>query len=374
MAVKFVGFLVDGNRWCYSDEVALMVLTKLFRVDISNPDVGVLNEVCRDVLNGKIVVFPTETVYGLGASIYRSDALRRIFIAKNRPMDNPLIVHISKKEHLYEIAVDVSSNISKLIDVAWPGPLTLILKKSCSVPLEATAGLSTVAVRMPAHPVAEILVNCTGPIAAPSANISGRPSPVTSHHILVDMFGRADIIIDAGDTIFGIESTIIDVSTEPPRLLRPGAMPIEKIVELLGIDVIVTEVAKGYIEAEEAIAPGMKYRHYAPKTPLILVEGDVDNVIEVIKNIKKEMRIAVLTCRENAGYYHRYVDKVIVVGSKTNLFEVARNLFVVLREIDRMGVDIAISESFPEKGVGLAIMNRLRKASTKIIKAVTGLR
>ena len=210
-----------------------MVLTKLFRVNISNPDVSVLSEVCRDVLDGKIVVFPTETVYGLGASIYRSDALRRIFIAKNRPMDNPLIVHISKKEHLYEVAVDVSSNILKLIDVAWPGPLTLILKKSSSVPLEATAGLSTVAVRMPAHPVAEILINCTGPIAAPSANISGRPSPVTSHHILVDMFGRADMIVDAGDTIFGIESTIVDISTEPPRLLRPGAMPIEKIVELL---------------------------------------------------------------------------------------------------------------------------------------------
>ncbi len=357
---------ISGIECC---GVETMVLTKLFRVDALYPDPSILDVVCRDVLSGKIIVFPTETVYGLGASIYRPEAIRRIFIAKNRPIDNPLIIHISRREHLYETAVDIPDAVWRLIELVWPGPLTLVLKGGSAVPPEATAGLPTVAIRMPAHPVAEKLIDCTGPLAAPSANISGRPSPTTSHHILTDMFGRTDIIIDAGDTIFGIESTIVDFSIKPPRLLRPGAMPIERITEILGIEVTVTDVSRGYVEAEEALAPGMKYRHYAPSTPLIVVETrKPEDVLKVALSLRRERkRIAVITCRENVEIYQGIVDKIITVGSRENLFEVAKNLFTTLRELDRLGVDIAVAESFPEKGIGLAIMNRLRKASTKII-------
>ena len=347
-----------------------VVLTKLFRVDALQPDPGVLDEVCRDVLDGKLIVFPTETVYGLGASIYRPEAIRRIFIAKNRPMDNPLIIHISRVEHLYETAIDIPDSVWRLIELAWPGPLTLVLKRGRAVPPEATAGLPTVAIRMPAHPVAQRLIDCTGPLAAPSANISGRPSPTTGHHILTDMFGRANDIIDAGDTIFGVESTIVDFSTEPPKLLRPGAMPIERITETLGIEVVVTDISRGYREAEKAVAPGMKYRHYAPATPLVVVERrKSEDVVEVALGLRREgKRVAVITCRENAEVYQGAVDRVVTVGSRENLFEVAKNLFAALRELDRLGVDIAIAESFPERGIGLAIMNRLRKAATKILR------
>lgn len=345
-------------------------MTKLFRLDALHLDPRAVEEICRDVLSGKLVVFPTETVYGLGASIYTPEAVRRIYTAKNRPMDNPLIIHISRREHLQEVAAHIPDTAWRIVEVAWPGPLTLVLKKGRAVPPEASAGLPTAAIRMPAHPVAEKLIDCTGPVAAPSANISGRPSPTTGHHVLVDMFGRADIIVDAGETLFGIESTIVDVSVEPPRLLRPGAMPIERITEILGVEIVVTDTSRGYTEAEKALAPGMKYRHYAPKTPLILVEGSGPRgLVEVVEEIRREgKRVAVIVSRENLKLYQGVADRVVAVGSIENLFEVAKNLFIALRELDRFGVDVAVSESFPERGIGLAVMNRLRKASTKIIR------
>ncbi|ADM27162.1 translation factor SUA5 [Ignisphaera aggregans DSM 17230] len=349
-----------------------MVLTKVHSVDPLNPDEDIIDRCCKAILNGAIIVFPTETVYGLGAYVYNVEAVRKIFIAKSRPMDNPLIVHISKIDQLYEIAIDVPEIVNIIAENFWPGPLTILLRKNRSVPKEVSGGLDTVAVRMPAHPVALKLIDCSGPIAAPSANISGRPSPTSPYHVLVDMFGRADIILDAGETFFGVESTIIDILSDPPKLLRPGAMPIEKIEEVLNKRIEIPVFALGYKESEKALAPGMKYKHYAPKTPLIIAKSrdytDCRRYAEKVKKIAMDLiargrNIAVVASTETADIYIDLNIKIFVLGSRKNLFEIAKNLFGVLRELDRSGVDMAIVEGYPEKGIGITIMNRLIKAS-----------
>lgn len=224
---------------------------------------------------------------------------------------------------------------------------------------------------MPAHPVALKLIECVGPIAAPSANISGRPSPTEPHHIYVDMFGRADIIIDAGDAFFGVESTIVDFTVDPPRLLRPGAFPHEKISEIIGRELAIPNFARGLSESVIALAPGMKYRHYAPQTPLLVVEANdysnlktyIDQFAEKVKEICQGKKCVLIASRETAESYKVLGFNVLIIGSRNNLYEIAKNLFNVLRELDRLGVDLGIAEGFPETGIGMAIMNRLRKAS-----------
>lgn len=348
-----------------------MVKTKVFIVDPLNPDEEVLKQCCREIRSrSTTVVFPTETVYGLGAYIFDIYAVKRIFAIKERPIDNPLIVHISKFDHLYEVAEDIPDNFKDVTKKLWPGPITFILKKHREVPNEVSGGLPTIAVRMPAHPVPLRLIDCSGPIAAPSANISGRPSPTIPHHVYVDMFGRADMIIDGGETFLGVESTIVDLTTDTPKLLRPGPLPIEKLREILGKDIVVPNFAKGLSESNIALAPGTKYKHYAPKTPIVVVESSdyhdlkkyTNAVIEVIKNYLNH-RYVIIASRETAEEYKSMELNTIVIGSRYNLYEIAKNLFKVLRDVDRMGVDIAIVEGFPEIGIGLAIMNRLRKAS-----------
>ncbi len=350
-----------------------MILTKLIHVDPLNPDENAIHICCDAAHRGAIFVFPTETVYGLGAYALHPEAVKRIFIAKGRPLDNPLIVHIANLDQLSDIVAEIPEIAWKLVRVAWPGPLTLILKKGPKIPKEVTAGLETIAVRMPAHPVALKLIECIGPVAAPSANISGRPSPTTSHHILLDMYGRVDIILDAGDTFFGVESTILNLTTDPPTLLRPGPLPVEKLREILGTEIRIPPPARGLAESSIALAPGMKYRHYAPQTKLMIAEcGEHSDALscsrkiaDIIRDLylSKGMKAAIIASRETAHIYASIGAKIIVVGSRSNLYEVAKNLFSALREVDRLGVDIAIAESFEERGIGLAIMNRLRKAS-----------
>ncbi|MEM0026489.1 MAG: L-threonylcarbamoyladenylate synthase [Ignisphaera sp.] len=351
------------------------MLTRVYRIAVDNIDENAVRECCEIILRGGIVVFPTETVYGLGASASNGEAVKRVFIAKNRPMDNPLIVHISNKKQLYEVAEEVPEKIARAIDVLWPGPFTVLLRKGPRVAQEVTANLPTVAVRMPAHPVALRLISCAGPIAAPSANISGRPSPTTGFHAMVDMFGRVDAIIDSGETLYGVESTIVDATSKPMKLLRPGAMPVEKIVEVLGEEIIISPEARGYMESEKALAPGMKYRHYSPETPLILVEyrGDAEEMVEEVIRLAEEARrtgkkVAIIASSETIHRYKGFADEILTYGSRKNVFEIARNLFRILRELDREGVDIAIVEGVEEKGLGLAVMNRLRKASARTAK------
>lgn len=355
-----------------------MVETKVFKLDPLKPDVEVIRYAAAVLRNGGLVAFPTETVYGLGANAFNSEAVRRIYVVKGRPPDNPIIVHICDLSQLSDVASSIPEDAYKLIERLWPGPLTLLLPKSPRIPYVVTAGLETVAVRMPAHPVALELIRESGvPIAAPSANISGKPSPTRGEHVIEDFYSKIDVILDAGETLYGVESTIINLLTDPPTLLRPGAYPLEDVERILGRKIAIPNFARGLGEADRALAPGMKHRHYAPDTPLILIESiDYNNperlagkVREVIEEKKRNgLRVAVLTYRGMEGYYEGLADKILVMGSRDNLFEVARNLFATLRLLDKLHVDIAIVEGVEEKGLGLAIMNRLRKASTLKIR------
>jgi len=356
-------------------------MTKIIKIDPDNPKHGDIMEACEALRKGEIVVFPTETVYGLGASAFNAEAARKVFEIKGRPPDNPLIVHISKLSMLHDVASDVPEIALELIRKLWPGPLTLILPKSERIPNIVTAGRPTVAVRMPSHPVAQKLIDCAGPIAAPSANISGKPSPTKAEHVIEDFFGKVSIIIDAGETLFGVESTIIDITKSKPVLLRPGPIPVEVIKTILKGEVLIPDFARGLSEAGEALAPGTKYRHYAPNVPLIVLEtndySDLENyavkVSEYVTNyirLKNVRRIALICSNETKRIYENVFGNIkevhiqlIQIGPRGNLYSIARNLFAVLRELDHRGVDVAFSEGFPEYGLGLAIMYRLRKAS-----------
>jgi len=355
--------------------VRARVQTKVWRVDPEAPDRCAIREAAEVLRRGGLVAFPTETVYGLGALIHLREAVRRIFEVKGRPPDNPLIVHISRLDQLYEVAREVPERALKLAEVFWPGPLTLVLPKSASVPSEVTAGLPKVAVRMPAHTVALALIEEAGtPAAAPSANLSGRPSPTSAEHVLKDLGGRIEGVLDAGETLYGVESTIIDLTTSPPILLRPGAMPIEKVEEILGEKVAIPNFARGLGEVERALAPGTKYRHYAPQATLVVVETDdyanlrrlASAVREVaLARVVEGLRVCILCTEETLPLYRDLGASVTLkcLGSRANLFTVARNLFRALRNLDEEGFEFAVVEGFEERGLGLAIMNRLRKAS-----------
>ncbi len=350
-----------------------MIKTKILKVDPVNPELKLIEEAANVIRSGGLVVFPTETVYGLGANAYDPKAVIKIFKAKERPMDNPLIVHICKLSELEEASRKVPEEAYIIAEKLWPGPVTVIVWKSDKVPCEVTTGLPTVAVRMPAHPVALKLIEFSGvPIAAPSANLAGKPSPTTPEHVIRDMYGRVDVILDAGETLFGVESTIIDVTRKPPVLLRPGPIPVEKLEEVLGIKIKIPAFARGIREAEKALSPGVKYRHYAPETPMVIVESSnysnyrdyALKVMEVARKYStKGLKVCILTSTETKDYYNAREFKIMVLGSRKNLYEVARNLFKTLRMLDELNVDIAVCEGFEEKGLGLTIMNRLRKAS-----------
>lgn len=351
-------------------------MTILLKTDPLNPDRDIVRKAAEILLRHGIVAFPTETVYGLGAVAFYEDAVRKIFLAKMRPPDNPLIIHISDLAMLYELSSSIPEVVYLLAKKFWPGPLTIVLPKSPKVPKVTTGGLEKVAVRMPAHPVASLLIRETGlPIAAPSANLSGKPSPTTAQHVIEDLYGRIDAILDAGETIYGIESTIIDLTTDPPTLLRPGPYPVEAIEEAIGRRIMIPDFARGLGEAEVALAPGVKYRHYAPKSKLILVEGlgseKVTDAINVLlRKLPQDKSVCLALTRETLDALEiHYPLKVFVLGSKNNAYEIAHNLFKVLRELDREMCDITITEGVEEKGLGLAVMNRLRKASYLRVEA-----
>ncbi len=340
--------------------------TKVIKVDPINPSEEDIKEAAELIVKGELVVFPTETVYGLGADATNSNAVKKIFLVKRRPIDNPIIVHVSSVEELYDVASEVPSKLIELTDRFWPGPLTFILKRKPKIVPEVSAGLETVAVRAPAHPVALSLIRLSGrPIAAPSANKSGKPSPTEAKHVLEDLGGEIPLILDAGKTFYGVESTVIDLTREPPVLLRPGAFPLEELQKILG-KILVPSFARGFSEFEgEVISPGLKYRHYAPEKPLILVEGKdlVSNIRELLSQYKKA---GLILSKETAHFFKDH-ENLMVLGSKEKLFEVAYNLFSSLREMDKRDVEVIIVEGIEEKGLGLAIMNRLRKAASKRI-------
>lgn len=319
------------------------------------------------IKSGKTVVFPTETVYGLGANALDENAVKKIFEAKGRPSDNPLIVHISSIEMLDDIAENISDDAKKLMDKFWPGPLTLIFKKKANIPNNVTAGLSTVAVRFPSSNTAYELIEKAGvPIAAPSANLSGKPSPTRFSHSYEDLNGRVDAMIKGESCEVGVESTVLDVSGDTPVLLRPGKITLEKIQTLLG------EVVVGSSELSDSqtpMSPGMKYKHYAPKAEVIILKGSKPRIKEYIKNEideklneSAEKKISVLTFKENVAEFSDLCTTVSF-GSLTDSSEVMSNLFNSLRELDDMDVDIIYAPEISDIGEWRAVQNRLYKAA-----------
>ncbi len=327
-----------------------------------------LQEACSILQKGGLVAFPTETVYGLGGDALRQEASAKIYMAKGRPSDNPLIVHIADMDSLRDVADNVSEEALRLAENFWPGPLTMIFKKKEKVPKSTTGGLETVAVRMPSHPVARALIRESGVyIAAPSANTSGRPSPTKAEHVREDLDGRIDMILDGGAVGIGLESTIVDMSTNVPTILRPGYITkemLERVLDNVQVDPAIT--AKTMNPNIVAKAPGMKYRHYAPKGQMAIVEGESEAVIREINRLVREKKqegssVAVIATAETEM---RYVcDHVKSIGSRKTEGSIAAGLYDILREMDHIGAEYIYAESFEQDGLGKAIMNRMLKAA-----------
>lgn len=315
---------------------------------------------------GGLVAFPTETVYGLGGNALDANASAKIYAAKGRPSDNPLIVHIADWEAIEKIAEEIPPEAKKLADAFWPGPLTMILKKSDAVPKATTGGLDTVAIRMPENEVARALIRAGGGyVAAPSANTSGRPSPTCAAHVAEDLSGKIEMIIDGGDAVIGLESTIVDLTDGKPTILRPGYINQQMLEEVLEE----VELDRGLAEPDSGVhpkAPGMKYRHYAPKADLIIVEGDAEKVREKINelvsaNLAEGKKTGVIGTDESLLYYKN--GDVRSIGSRKEEITIARHLYSILREFDESDISVIYSESFETPKIGQAIMNRLIKAA-----------
>lgn len=340
--------------------------TKVAIIKDVNNDIKYIKEAAEIIKDGGIVTFPTETVYGLGANALNDKAVEKIFDAKGRPQDNPLIVHVSSKD-INNLVKNVPEVAQKLINKFWPGPLTIILNKKEIIPNRTSANLDTIGIRMPDNDIALKLIELSGcPIAGPSANISGRPSPTEVERCIEDLNGRVDYIVGGERSNVGVESTIVDCTVNPPVILRPGGITLEMLREV-NKDIDIDEAIKGKPnENLKPKAPGMKYRHYAPKAKLKIIKGNkektIEKINEIVQNyIDNQKEVVVLSTDE---IYNNFNDcKVISLGSEKNLYEVARNLFESLRACDDLNVDVILCQAFDEKGVGLAIMNRLNKAA-----------
>ena len=340
--------------------------TEYFIVDKEHPDKEIMQRAAQLLKQGKLVAFPTETVYGLGANGLDGEAVAKIYGAKGRPSDNPLILHIAHQQELSQLVAHIPANAQALMDAFWPGPLTVVFKRALIVPDAVAGGLDTVAIRLPASVVARELINLAGvPIAAPSANTSGRPSPTSAQAVIADLDGRIDAVLDAGDCDIGVESTVVDCTTPVPTLLRPGGITLEMLMDLLG-EVEIDPTLGGSISCVPK-SPGMKYTHYAPSAPMILCEG---NYPQVRDRILTEINAALLAGRSVGAIVSSETAKCLpsgviafIYGSRQQTADIAANLYTALRSFDDSPVDIIYAEGISEEGLGLAVMNRLRKAS-----------
>lgn len=348
--------------------------TVIKKVANDNIDIKVIEQASNVLKNGGMVAFPTETVYGLGADALDEQASAKIYAAKGRPSDNPLIVHVANEEQIKPLVKSIPEKARVLMKKFWPGPMTLIFEKSDIVPKGTTGGLSTVAIRMPNHKIALSLIENSGvAIAAPSANTSGRPSPTTAKHVEDDLSGKVDMIIDGGAVGIGIESTIVDVTVEPPMILRPGFITKKMLEDEVG-EIQIDKAILGKMSPDvKPKAPGMKYKHYAPKAELTMYSGNQLDVVNYINKMIKESenkgeKVGVIACDET---FHMYESgNVISIGTRKNEDTIARNLYSVLRRFDDMNVDVIYGETFEDEGLGQAIMNRLLKAAGYNIKKV----
>ncbi len=329
-----------------------------------------IREASEILRNGGLVAFPTETVYGLGGDATDKEASKKIYAAKGRPSDNPLIVHIARFEQLEEISKELPANAKKLADAFWPGPLTMVVNKNEVIPYETTGGLDTVAVRMPNNPVALALINESGcMIAAPSANTSGRPSPTKASHVYEDLSGKIEAILDGGTVDIGLESTIVDLTEDVVTILRPGFINMDMLKSVVGevrIDPGIVFNDKGTTTGAKPKAPGMRYKHYAPKGDLTIVSGEEDKVVSTINRLTKEAiengsKVGIIATSASAGRYDN--GQVLVIGDRDEEQSIAHNLYDILRQFDELDVDLIYSESFSTPKMGQAIMNRLLKAA-----------
>lgn len=343
------------------------MITEVVKIDELNIDMEKIRKAADILKKGGLVAFPTETVYGLGANGLDAEACRKIYEAKGRPSDNPLILHIGKTEQLLQIASEISENAKKIMDAFWPGPITLIFKKKNIVPDSVSGHFGTVAVRFPSNIIARTLFwEARLPIAGPSANISGKPSPTKAEHVFHDMNGKIEMIIDGGSCDFGLESTILDVSCEKAALLRPGAVTREMIENVIGKIDVDEAVYKKVTGNAAPKAPGMKYKHYSPDADVKLVKGESKKVTEKINELLSEakskgLKTGVLATEETKMFYN--ADFVLSAGRRNDEKEIGANLFDILRKFDELGADIVFSETFGYSGEGMAIMNRLNKAA-----------
>lgn len=354
-------FFFTGNN-----DIMKVMETIVKKIDKNNIDADIIQEAGDILRRGGLVAFPTETVYGLGANALEEKAAKKTYAAKGRPSDNPLIVHIADYEDLRRIAVNIPPETDALAAHFWPGPLTMIFWKSDVVPYGTTGGLETVAVRMPSDPAALALIRAAGGfVSAPSANTSERPSPTTAEHVIHDLNGKIDMVIDGGAVDIGVESTILDMTVSPPMILRPGAVTAEMFAEVIGP----VDVDRTILDAESGIrpkAPGMKYRHYAPKARLMIVEGDIREEILAIRQLayaahRRKKKIGIIATSETLPFYNYGIIKN--AGTRENEKTIARNLYKVLREFDQEDAEVIYSESFAMQGIGKAVMNRLEKAA-----------
>ena len=313
-----------------------------------------------DVLkNGGLVGIPTETVYGLGANALDEEAVKSVFVAKGRPQDNPLIVHISDFDEIYDLVEEVPESAKKLAEKYWPGPMTIILKKSDKIPDVVSAGLDTVAIRLPEHEIARAIIRQAGvPIAAPSANVSGSPSPTSAQNVFEDMNGKIPLIVDGGECTVGVESTVVTLVKDKPKILRPGGITPEEISEVLGETELDKAVFENVGKDEKVSSPGMKYKHYAPKTKVIIVKGEREKYLEFLKN---------QTGNFGALCFEDDVDEIkckfVTYGISTNSFSQSKNLFSALRKADALGVDVVYARYPYEDGMGIAVLNRLLRSA-----------
>lgn len=333
--------------------------TRLIRVDPEAPDEEAVREAAGILKRGGLVAFPTETVYGLGADALNSEAVNKIFVAKGRPLDNPMIVHLACLQDIELVTDHVSPGEIALMEKFWPGPLTLIFRRSYRLPSAVTAGKDTVAARMPRHAVAQALIRSLGnPIAAPSANLSGRPSPTTADHVMEDLRDKIDLVIDGGPVMVGLESTVLDTSQEPPVILRPGTVTREELEAIVG------RVIFGGSDQLLGRSPGTRHRHYSPRARVTLVEENDPLAVSrlVDQYVQASKRVGVIT-RHSLPIEDTPMVTVRILAQ--NLDQFARQLFAVMRELDRMNIDEMIIEKTEEKGIGAALMDRLKRAAAR---------
>lgn len=337
--------------------------TKILKINPFDVNLEKINIAADIIKLGGLVVFPTETVYGLGANALNENAVKKIYKAKGRPADNPLIMHFDKLEKIKDY-VYITEELLEKINIFVPGPITFVLKRKSIVPNIITANMDTVAVRIPVHPIANKLIEMSGvPIAAPSANLSGKPSPTIAEHVVEDMKGRVDVIIDGGNVDFGLESTVIDLTEDIPTILRPGPITPENLKEVFG-KIKIPDFVYGKGKVNTAKAPGMKYRHYAPDKKTILVEYSENRINLIKEKIKNYKNPLLVIFEEDKKFFNDY--DIMISGSKDDYYKIAVNLFSILRDADKTDNDVIIIEGVLDKGLGISIMNRLRKASSEI--------